>query len=77
MARQTELAELSDEEIEERNRVLMARKEEIREEQLALARELDRRAAVARVEAMTDAERAAIVHTIGVAGISSEERVGA
>ena len=77
MAKERPLAELSDEELEARNQDLMAEREAIRQEQIAIARELDRRAAVARVEAMTDAEREALVHTIGVVGIPSEEAVGA
>ncbi len=71
-----DLSALSVDELQELNRGLMADRDALRSRQLEIARELDRRAAAERVAAMTDAERQAIAHVIGVQGIPSASAVG-
>lgn len=76
-----EYDEMSVEELEQANQELMARKEEIREEQRHLHAVLDRKnqeaAAQARVEGMTETEREALQTVLtNVGGIDTGEEVG-
>lgn len=74
------LGDLSTDELEALNIRLSAQRDEIKDQQRLIAKELDQRAALAEAERLTEGmtagQRAALLQTIAPAGVGSQEAAG-